>query len=193
MSSSATLLPLPRVSPKGIESGLEVSPQLILDGARAPAAFCRPYPVATVGEPERMDFDIASTAFRLKVHVRPDDVRGVTEIYVPFVHYAKELDWEVTSADSSRQSSQLSLVSDDGTPILTKNGNRPLELDIDVCASAGSWTTSGQYLYWTYPIPPRATTYTIEIQRNGGALAVNMLNSDGKWWETLEQLGCTIA
>lgn len=193
MASSQTLLPLPKVHPKGIESGAEVTPQLILDGARAPAAFCRPFPVATVGEPLHVEFDISSTSFKFRVRVRPDDTQGVTEIYVPFVHYAKELDWEGASDDSSRQNSQLSLVSMDGTPTLSKYQGRPLELDINVTTSVGTWTVSGQYLYWSYPIPTRPTTYSIEIKRNGGQLPFLVAEKQPTWWDTLEQYGCTIA
>lgn len=193
-ASSQTLQAPLKATPKGIASGTDVSPRLLLDGARAPAAFCRPFPIATVGDPIFLEFDIRSTVFKLVVRVRPDDVPGETEIYVPFIHYARDLVWTAESdgwSTSSSQSSQLSITTNDGTPILTKD--RQLELSLNVKASAGTWTTRGQYLYWTYPIPARPTKYTIEISRAGGAMALNLPDRNKTWWETMEMLGCIIS
>jgi len=69
------------------------------DGARAVRAFCRPWPVRTVGVPVDMRFDIGKASFTLVVHAEAEDrPRGqteegeegelATEIYVPLVHYA---------------------------------------------------------------------------------------------------------
>jgi hypothetical protein len=89
----------------------------LTDGARAVKAFARPYPIATVGTPATIDFDIAKAEFKLTVRVRAEDVSSAsaallkspspsalsgvskndndegfptlpTEIYVPIVHYA---------------------------------------------------------------------------------------------------------
>ncbi|OCH86208.1 glycoside hydrolase [Obba rivulosa] len=74
----------------------------LTDGARAARAFCRPFPVATIGVPKDIQFDIAKAEFRLTVLVRPEDApnaKGLslaineelaTEIYVPLVHYASD-------------------------------------------------------------------------------------------------------
>lgn len=193
MASSRTLA-APTFTPKGIQSGVEVTPKLILDGARVVAAICRPYPVATVGVPERIDFDIKSTTFKLSVRVSPQDSAGqVTEIYVPFVHYAAHLDWDASSL--SRESSQVSLTD---TPEATTKSDpfnpARLELDIVVKTSVGSFTTEGQYLRWTYPIPANETVYTIEIKRNGGALAVHNIEPEPTWADIFASyLGCTIS
>ncbi|KAH9930851.1 glycoside hydrolase [Fomitopsis serialis] len=70
----------------------------LTDGARAVKAFCRPYPVAVVGVPKDIQFNIAKAEFTLTVRVRPEDAPSperlgarselATEIYVPLVHYA---------------------------------------------------------------------------------------------------------
>ena len=73
----------------------------LTDGARAVKAFSRPYPVATVGRPKDIQFDIAKAEFKLTVVVSPDDgpdlerlgddwEKVATEIYVPLVHYASD-------------------------------------------------------------------------------------------------------
>lgn len=175
-ASSITMSMGKRPSPKGVELGTEVTAQLLLDGSRAAAAFCRPYPVATVGHPENIEFDINSTRCRIKVRVAPSDTPGVTQIYVPFLHYASDLDWK-TNNDAldlaSRTSSQQSLLESSDPSSKTGRSTDHLELDVSVRASTGTWTTEGQYLYWTYELPRRETTYTIEIRRNGGPLRVN--------------------
>ncbi|KZT11183.1 glycoside hydrolase family 5 protein [Laetiporus sulphureus 93-53] len=68
----------------------------LTDGARAVKAFCRPFPVATVGVPKDIQFDIAKADFKYTVRVRPEDAPRAegaglaTEIYVPLVHYASD-------------------------------------------------------------------------------------------------------
>lgn len=75
--------------------------EFLTDGARAVRAFCRPFPIKTVGVPKDIQFDLNKAIFKLKVTVKPED-RPVTgalgegedetaaEIYVPLVHYANE-------------------------------------------------------------------------------------------------------
>lgn len=197
-ASSVTLAWGRRPSPKGIELGTEVSAKLLLDGSRAVGAFCRPYPVATVGFPEDISFDINSTLCRIKVRVAPSDTPGVTQIYVPFVHYATDLEWRADDHDHdlappkgvSRSSSQQSLLEADPSA-KTGRSSGALELDIDVRASTGTWTTEGQYLFWSYDVPRTAATYTIEIRRNGGPLRVNYnaKRDQGLWADIREYFG----
>lgn len=190
MASSHTLATT-TYTPKGIQSGAEVTPRLVLDGARVVSAVCRPYPVATVGVPERVDFDIKSTTFKFSVRVSSQDPTDqVTEIYVPFVHYAAHMDWDTGSI--SRESSQASLsdVSAD-EPLKPRSNPAPLQLDIDVKTSVGSYTVDGQYLRWTYPIPANETVYTIEIKRTGGALAIHEIQPEPSWADMFASLlGC---
>lgn len=103
-SSASTLvnppmLSFPDLSPALIARG-EFPFALIHDGARAVGAFSRPFPVQTVGEPVRIDFDISTSKFTLRVKVSPsdfptspdDDADGlVTEVFLPYVHYAASL------------------------------------------------------------------------------------------------------
>ncbi|KAH9958507.1 glycoside hydrolase superfamily, partial [Lactifluus volemus] len=76
----------------------------LTDGARAVKAFSRPYPIATVGIPVDIRFDIAKAEFRLVVRVCAEDAplavpstmatRPVdppaTEIFLPIVHFAAD-------------------------------------------------------------------------------------------------------
>jgi hypothetical protein len=189
-STAATLRPR-HVTPKGIERGEDLSPELLLDGTRAIGAVCRPYPVATVGVPSRIDFDIGTSVFRLSVAVGPEDGGDHTLIYVPFIHYAQELEWipGEGSALSSRAGSTANLLDSDAEePKAPRSG---LKLGVEVRTTAGSYTTVGQYLAWTYPIPARQTTYTIEIRRARGALPANARTEEE--WSMLSYFGCTIA
>lgn len=181
-------------TPEGIESGSGITPTLILDGSRAVGATCRPFPVATVGTPERIDFDIASSTFKLSIKVSSDDSvpEGVTtEIYVPFVHYAESLTSTAKRGSMSTSSSSTDLVqSPQSAP---SPSSPPLALSIDVRTSVGSYTTQGQTLRWTYPIPKQfSTTYQIEISRKGGALARDQgWDATGSWGDVCSR--CVIA
>lgn len=84
----------------------------LTDGARAVRAFSRPFPVAVVGQPSYINFDIAKAEFKLTVTVKAEDrpIRSSassgsssssstlkdddssevpTEIFVPLIHYAR--------------------------------------------------------------------------------------------------------
>ena len=89
----------------------------LTDGARAVKAFSRPYPIATIGVPIDMQFDIAKAEFRMVVRVRAEDAPittssvttrpstpsshstaynpkpelPATEIFLPIVHFATDL------------------------------------------------------------------------------------------------------
>ncbi|KAB5587945.1 Cytoplasmic protein [Ceratobasidium theobromae] len=89
-------------------------------GARGVGALARPWPIATIGTPVNLDFDISKAQFELKVNVtaadRPwngrapirtsDDDELATEIYIPIVHYASD---SVFQGENSRaaESAQL--------------------------------------------------------------------------------------
>ncbi len=90
----------------------------LTDGARAVKAFSRPYPIATVGIPVDIRFDINKAEFRLVIRVRADDAPVIissaaattclgtpsshssvddpkmeppaTEIFLPIVHFAAD-------------------------------------------------------------------------------------------------------
>jgi len=212
----------PLYTPDNIMSGEGVTPALILDGARAVSATCRPFPIAIVGEPYRIDFDIASTTFKLSVRVRADDTPSsdvATEIYVPFVHYAANLDsveryadagpsrrGSASSLSSSKQDSKsndakvtvtsaaASSSSSQLSPISAQSTNPGLKLDISVRVTQGTYSTSGQTLKWTYKPPPSGTAiYSIEIKRNGGAMRRDVgYVQQGSWFDVCSG-GCVIS
>ncbi|WVR04027.1 hypothetical protein IAU60_001026 [Kwoniella sp. DSM 27419] len=207
-NSSATLTasrpPSPKsaISPGAIEAG-DVSPSLILDGSRAVAAFCRPFPIATVGKPNRLDFDIASTTFRYSVNVRPIDFSSstvATELYVPYIHYASTLGkTAAVAADNA------TINSTDDTSTIKKNksgvsvrsvattSDVNLELEVDIVVSHGRTEISGQKVIWYYDAPSSETTYTIEIKRSGGAMRRDLgWVQEGSWLDVCPS-SCVIA
>jgi hypothetical protein len=202
LSTSSTTLAGPRFSPKGIESGDGVTPGLILEGSRAVEAYVRPYPTATVGTPERIDFDIASTTFNLSVKVSSQDEVSedvTTEVYLPFVHYASSLEPYVSrgSNSNSNSNSRTSLLaSRSSTPTpseLKTTGSQSLRLGVDVKMSHGTYEIVGQTLYWKYPVPSSGEeTYTIEVKRSGGAIKRDLgYVQTGGWGEVCPS--CVIA
>lgn len=175
IASGSTLSSSP-YTPEGIRSGSGVTPALITDGARAVGAFCRPFPVATVGEVKHAEFNIGTSTFTLSVKVRPEDFTSEdisTEIYLPYVHYAKSLDSSKSYHDDKQSST--------------------LELDIDIKTTSGKHSIDGQYLSWTYPKPSREETYTIEVSRKGGAILrdAGYTQASGSWSDVCG--GCVIA
>jgi hypothetical protein len=190
VSTSTTLVgnteARPSFSPSGIQSGSEVSAALLLDGARAIGAIARPFPIATVGVPQRVDFDIASASFKMSVTVSPEDQADggkQTEIYLPFIHFANSLDLDEESAPATKSGSSK----DQST-----SSETPLQLDIDVKVSQGTFTTSGQTLIWKYDTPASGNaTYTIEVKRKGGAIKRDVgVTPQGSWFDVCG--GCTI-
>ena len=129
-----------------------------------------------------MDFDIASSTFKLSVIVGPDDnCDKPTEVYIPFVHYAASL----TSASISR-SSLLDQKVDQEDP------NAELRLAIDVELSTGRYEVSGQTLSWYYDPPAVERTYTLQVTRTGGALRRPVgAMQEGSWGEVCPT--CVIA
>ncbi|PWN21399.1 glycoside hydrolase [Microstroma glucosiphilum] len=74
----------------------EISPKALIaiySGLRSAGAVSRPYPMATVGTPLEIDFDIKTSLFKYTVQVTAEDVGSAdlpTEIYVPLLHYAAD-------------------------------------------------------------------------------------------------------
>ncbi|KAG0249657.1 hypothetical protein BG011_009046 [Mortierella polycephala] len=62
-------------------------------GGRAIEQFCRPYPIATVGQPIDISFDRHSKVFKMRTRTNSSDTAWTkrtikTEIYVPRVHFS---------------------------------------------------------------------------------------------------------
>jgi hypothetical protein len=202
--STSSLSSVSSYTPKTVQSGEGITPALILEGSRAVGAVVRPYPVATVGQPVRIDFDINSTTFKLQVKVTSQDAvpeEVETEVYLPFVHYASSLgpyasDVTLSSRSSSRNSSKTSLVKDSvpPTPVcLSAETEGPLKLLVDVTASHGTYTIIGQTLFWKYPVPTSGEEiYTLEVKRTGGPLVRELgYTQTGGWGDVCSN--CTIA
>lgn len=196
-SSSPTLTssPTPKsaYTPDGIDSG-SFSSSLIIDGSRAIDAICRPYAIAIVGLPIYADFDYNTSVYKLTVKVSANDVVPkdvATEIYLPFVHYASNLDGseggksdiETRSQNTSRVSlvnqavkekveseSRIRTASTASSSFNSTSTN--LELGVDTKVSTGRTEINGQTLKWYYAPPDNGErTYTLEVKRVGGAIA----------------------
>lgn len=114
--STSTLATLARPAPYATSFNPAAEPPharlaFLLDGARAVRAFCRPFPVRTVGVPSNIEFDIGQASLKVVVRVgtgdKPWDVDledvdadndgdaeekpgslVPTEIFLPLVHFA---------------------------------------------------------------------------------------------------------
>ncbi|WVW79906.1 hypothetical protein I302_101876 [Kwoniella bestiolae CBS 10118] len=222
LAASRSTTPKIPFTPESILSG-DVPSSLILDGSRAVSAFCRPFPMKTVGIPDRIDFDIATTVFKYVVRVNSADVASneiATEIFVPYVHYASTLgvdDISLAGGDnsrlSSRNSSRVDLINGDDQNQDKKNGTSTvrsvnpsvrgkdeinLELDIDVKITHGRFELNGQKLTWYYDVPCKQNgdveqKYEIQIKRNGGALRKDVGYVQQGSWFDVCPSGCTIA
>ncbi|KAJ9125366.1 hypothetical protein QFC22_000326 [Naganishia vaughanmartiniae] len=194
-----------RITPQIVEEGARIPAELLLDGARAVSAFCRPYPIRTVGRPKRLDFDISTSTLKLCVSVNAEDVSSdsvMTEIYLPFVHYAAAISLDGVEASKSKVAKasvdsaihdmkNLSVSSSESSATKSSSG---LVLDLEVSASKGRWETQGQYLRWFYPVPAKGeATYTIEISRKGGVIP-ERLAKPMSWMDMIPQpSSCVIA
>ncbi|KAJ3877589.1 glycoside hydrolase [Lentinula edodes] len=153
----------------------------LTDGARAVKAFARPWPTKVVGKPSNIQFDIASTSFKLTVLVRSEDKlneEGIddkdlaTEVYVPLVHYAhprllpSREDEQAPSEDDTLDGGEVRIapspseISTSTTPTITNASvgwegltEQPDVLDIEVTVSAGRWSVQGQTIKWWYEVP----------------------------------------
>ncbi|KAK4684824.1 hypothetical protein P7C73_g5338, partial [Tremellales sp. Uapishka_1] len=199
-SSSATLTSTntSTPSPAQVQAGI-IPASLILAGARAIGAVCRPFPIAIVGVPERIDFVIATTTFKLAIRVSAHDVSNdetMTEIYVPYVHYAKSLGQTAGSmyAEPSEETSRANLLDVHGGE---KEETGPLVNDVKVVLSTGRYELRGQTLKWFYPTPSSgARVHTIEITRNGGPLTRGLVEEQrsglGSWLDVCPGNGCSV-
>lgn len=162
------------------------------DGARALCAFCRPYPMKTVGTPIDINFDIRTSLFTLSIRVDAGDVSDPdlpTEIYIPLVHYAAypsrasnsvylnsrssaSLLNSSTSSSTDISSSEKGLPSYLGSLSLDEDsGEDHQALALKVKVSAGRWETEGQTLRWYYPRPTSGSVVMkIEVERIKGAI-----------------------
>ncbi|KDQ59827.1 glycoside hydrolase family 5 protein [Jaapia argillacea MUCL 33604] len=168
----------------------------LTDGARAVRAFCRPYPVVTVGTPKEIEFSIAKAEFRCTVVVRSDDAPTLgegggkegelaTEIYVPLVHFgsrklvakfcegeggegdAGEGEVRLTDSPISSLASSTSLPSPSTSPSLLPPSSRN-----QTYPAASSATL--------VPTSPPGALVTLDVQASVGRWEVE--GQKLKWW-----------
>ncbi|KAG8903327.1 hypothetical protein FRB99_003430 [Tulasnella sp. 403] len=176
----------------------------LTDGARAVAAFSRPYPRAIVGQSKTIDFDIGKAEFKFTVTVNwcdvpdnkftPDAVPPTTEIYLPLVHYASEayvheleMSDEVVRMSGGTEAT-LGPACDDGEeyPPPRIHGGRSRS---DTLASEGlpgpdPYLSSSLTLGQSFPInplssPPSETHYAPVIPSDAFSIEVEV--SHGSW------------
>ncbi|KAF7295266.1 Glycoside hydrolase family 5 protein [Mycena indigotica] len=159
ISAANSTLTLPTGT--GLEAaGWRANPyDFLTDGARAVRAFCRPWPIKLVGTSRSVEFDIASTLFRLVVNVRPqdrlrpeeDDDELASEIFVPLVHYANarllrdsdtrsvaSLDEELPTGKTSMNASTVNLpMLRDMTASTSSASTEVASMDLRVTAEKG--------------------------------------------------------
>lgn len=181
----------------------------LTDGARAVAAFSRPYPTATVGVPINMQFDISKAQFKLKVRVTPKDLPSkprdvrvqnehhpqknplATEIFLPLVHYAsRNLVARTLQRQSNTGGEEYDEQSPDGsdqTSIFSSSMSSIIaqaSVDVDVEVSSGRWGVEAQTLKWWYDVPTDGEVeYSITITRSHGPIQVEALSES--CWDTL--------
>lgn len=181
----------------------------LTDGARAYKAFSRPYPMAAVGIPIDMAFDVGKAEFRMTVRVRPEDrpvcVGGdgegesgeemkrevpPTEIFLPVVHYASDmavgslLAQSIYTEDPSSPSSPSSpSVPSPSAPSSSSSSQHSSEETVQAeCPVTETSTTT------TTPYPPHAApesqSQKLEVISGGSgstALAVDVEVSEGNY------------
>jgi hypothetical protein len=164
----------------------------LTDGARAVKAFCRPWPIVTVGTPKVIQFTIANTEFQLTVVVRPEDL--------PKKRSGGGLPSSTSSSVFSSSSSSLCEDTDDPT-----YPKKPTEIYLPLVHYAHSSlvaTTYGQSLSsldelgpdgeenisQVFPPPPdqnssSTTLVAVPHSPTDGPcpLAIDVEVSDGKW------------
>lgn len=176
-----------QVSPEVVRSGDRIPAELLLNGARAVGAFCRPYPTATVGTPLSMSFDVRTSRFEVIIEVASTDsanATSFTEIYVPFVHYASDAD--SMSLDSAgtrgRDGPVQAKVHHDAQKGISKQNSLGLELDLTVKINEGRYELDGQYLKWYYEAPANGKkTMRLNLRRARGPIAARMEQSIPSW------------
>jgi len=84
-------------------------------GARAPAAFIRPYPIATAGTPLSLSFKLRGAQFEFVYRGDPE-VSVPTEIFVPDFHYGDGIQVNVSDGDYFYQPEEQRLYYTPGKP-----------------------------------------------------------------------------
>ncbi|TFK22656.1 glycoside hydrolase [Coprinopsis marcescibilis] len=153
------------------------------DGARAVKAFCRPYPVKSVGVVKGLEFEVDKARVEVVVEVRWEDgealgvgaskggngerERAATEIFLPIVHFVHPRFLE----DEPKLMASYPAYDGDDDEEGDGKGERKGEgegkekvryrdweeweelVDVEVVVSEGRWEVRGQRLFWWYEVP----------------------------------------
>jgi len=153
----------------------------LTDGARAVKAFSRPYPIATVGVPIDIQFNISKAEFRMVVRVRAEDApvafrsRPITRPGTPSSSTYSTRDDPKVDPPPTEIFLPIAHFAADRTvgPLLYKSKRKEdadMDMDDEPARSRSSETLRGMAA--VVPYPPRAL-------RNGLAAAV--FASAGRW------------
>lgn len=180
----------------------------LTDGARAVKAFCRPYPIATVGVPKDIQLDIKTAEFKLVVRVRPEDRPRHQTLTRAGSSSSSSTTLELENLEESEKPEQrtkpeeaeelateiyVPLVHYATDTVLARARGEQDEklgpwLALSVRVSEGRWRMEGQTLKWWYPVPADGESereYTITITRAGGAIGAAEANRRRSLWELL--------
>lgn len=191
-SDLASLLSPPSAS-VSLEEKARILDSFLIEGSRVVEAVCRPYPVATTGTPIRLAFSIETAIMELDVRVIVGDGNGgesgregVTEIYVPWVHYrsvpcstvVRELTGGTAYESPVQEPNSIGRevaerLSASASERFLDIGEGMLALDVDM--SEGTYEVKGQMLLWRYALvgdvgKEREKVVNIRIGRKGGAI-----------------------
>ncbi|EIM82341.1 glycoside hydrolase [Stereum hirsutum FP-91666 SS1] len=164
----------------------------LTDGARAYKAFSRPYPMAAVGIPIDMAFDVGKAEFRMTIRVRPEDrpvCVGVggdegegkvevppTEIFLPVVHYASDAAVGTLLAQSIYAEDPSAPSSPSSPPSSSSSSQHSSEETVQAeCPSTETPTPT--------PYPPHAAPASQKLEMAGSSttLAVEVEVSEGRY------------
>ncbi|KAF8595791.1 glycoside hydrolase [Ceratobasidium sp. AG-I] len=180
-------------SPPPSDPALRISADRLYDfvtvGARGVGALARPWPIATVGLPINLDFEIASARFELKIKVGHTDrvwggsrpARSVgeedgdededlsTEIYIPLVHYAAESAFDPKAYVDTPKLPQMPLAGGDSTQYRDNEDDDTLVAHSrSESKASGELTVDGELGHR----PRRGTTATLRRARSQSARSV---------------------
>ncbi|KAF8256359.1 glycoside hydrolase [Lactarius quietus] len=170
----------------------------LTDGARAVKAFSRPYPIATVGVPIDIQFNISKAEFRMVVRVRAEDApvafrsRPITRPGTPSSSTYSTMDDPKVDPPPTEIFLPIAHFAADRTvgPLLYKSKRKEdadMDMDDEPARSRSSETLRGMAA--VVPYPPRAL-------RNGLAAAVfasagrwELVGTTLKWWYPVPKPG----
>ncbi|KZV89762.1 glycoside hydrolase [Exidia glandulosa HHB12029] len=173
----------------------------LTDGARAAAAFVRPYPMAIVGVPVHWELNAGKASFTFTVRVSADDAapeddecNPPTEIYVPLVHFASDKTLMGIWADDDGEQDEDKNSSRTATPAVGQSATAS-QVDLSSIPPSNSGSKDDLSLHKLHHFQARmpGTTndnseVTLLASHADPHLAVDVRVSDGRWEMTGQTL-----